>query len=107
MMKPTFSNRLFCSLLFVVLTLDAPARSNFEKAFKADKLPELDSAIEKAIADGTIVGASLWVEREGESYHKAFGNLALKPTIEPMTENALFDVASITKVLPDSNTDDA
>jgi CubicO group peptidase (beta-lactamase class C family) len=69
------------------------------KAFQASKLPELDAAIKKAVADGMIVGASLWVEREGESYHKAFGNRALNPAIEPMTEDTIFDVASVTKVV--------
>jgi len=69
------------------------------KAFQASKLPELDAAIKKAVTDGMIVGASLWVEREGESYHKAFGNRALNPAVEPMTEDTIFDVASVTKVV--------
>jgi|GEM_PF-234583 len=69
------------------------------KALHAGKLPELDTAIKNAVADGTIVGAALWVEREGESYHKAFGNRTLKPAVEAMTEDTLFDVASVTKVI--------
>lgn len=91
--------RLFYLILVSVLLLVPFAQANEQGAFKADKLPALDTAIEKAIADGTIVGASLWVEREGESYHKAFGQRSLKPNVEPMTEDTLFDVASITKVL--------
>ena len=69
------------------------------KAFQAGKLTALDSAMQKSIADGVIVGASLWVERNGESYHKAFGNRALKPAVEPMSEDTIFDVASVTKVV--------
>lgn len=69
------------------------------EAFHREKLSALDVAVEQSIRDGVIVGASLWVEREGESYHKAFGNRALKPAVEPMTEDTIFDVASVTKVL--------
>ena len=67
--------------------------------FKKEKLLELDAAIQKAVADGMIVGASLWVERDGVAHHRAFGNRALKPEVEPMTEDTLFDVASVTKVV--------
>jgi len=69
------------------------------EAFHREKLATLDEAVEQSIRDGMIVGAAFWVEREGESYHKAFGNRALKPAVEPMTEDTLFDVASITKVM--------
>lgn len=69
------------------------------EAFHRDKLTALDEAVQQAIADGKIIGAALWLEREGESYHKAFGQRALKPQPEAMTEDTLFDVASLTKVL--------
>lgn len=69
------------------------------EAFHRDKLTALDEAVQQAIADGKIIGAALWLEREGESYHKAFGRRALKPQPEAMTEDTLFDVASLTKVL--------
>ncbi|MDP1589208.1 MAG: serine hydrolase domain-containing protein, partial [Prosthecobacter sp.] len=41
----------------------------------------------------------LWVERDGVSYHKAFGNRALTPAAVPMTEDTIFDVASVTKAV--------
>lgn len=69
------------------------------KTFKADHLLELDAAVEQAVANGVIVGGALWVERNGESYHKVFGHRALQPAVEPMTEDTIFDVASVTKVL--------
>ena len=68
-------------------------------AFNRDKLTRLDEAVEQAMREGRIMGAVLWVERAGESYHKAFGNRSLQPEVEAMTEDTLFDLASITKVL--------
>lgn len=85
--------------LFATLVLMAGLDLRASDAFKKERLPKLDAEIWKAVADGIIIGASLWVEREGESYHKAFGNRALKPAVEPMTEDTLFDVASVTKVI--------
>ncbi len=68
-------------------------------AFDERKLAALDEVIRQAINESTIVGAAVWVERNGVSYHKAFGNRALKPAVEPMTEDTIFDVASITKAV--------
>lgn len=70
-----------------------------DDVFNGDKLAEIDVAIEKAIRESTLVGATLWVEREGVAYHKAFGQRATKPVPEVMTEDTLLDLASITKVL--------
>ena len=41
----------------------------------------------------------LWVEHQGASYHKAFGKRALVPADEMMTEDTIFDAASLTKVV--------
>lgn len=77
----------------------AANKPTLQEVFKDDKLAELDSTIGKAVTDGMIVGAALWVERNGVPYHKAFGNRALKPAVEPMTEDTIFDVASVTKAV--------
>lgn len=73
--------------------------SVLSKVFDADKLAELDMNITQAVSDAKIVGAVLWVEHEGVAYHKAFGQRALKPEVEVMTEDTIFDVASITKAV--------
>ncbi len=70
-----------------------------KSALKPEKLSALDIAVKKAMKDGTILGATLWVERKGESYHRAWGQRTAQPPIEAMTEDTLFDVASITKVM--------
>ncbi len=67
--------------------------------FRADKLAEMDAVVEGAIKESQIVGAALWVERDGVSYHKAFGHRTLKPEVEPMTEDTIFELASVTKVI--------
>jgi uncharacterized protein YbbC (DUF1343 family)/CubicO group peptidase (beta-lactamase class C family) len=67
-------------------------------AFNKAKLADADHAIEQAIADKKLPGAVLWLE-QGEIYHKAYGKRALLPTEEPMTEDTIFDAASLTKVL--------
>ncbi len=59
----------------------------------------MDAAITSAIAEKNIPGAVLWVERQGLSYHKAFGKRALVPAAETIGEDTLFDAASLTKVI--------
>ena len=59
----------------------------------------MDAAIETAIASNQCPGGVLWLERNGTAYHKAYGNRALVPKREPMTEDTIFDMASLTKVV--------
>ena len=59
----------------------------------------VDSAIETAIAEKRIPGGVLWVEREGQIYRQAYGRRALVPSVEEMTEDTIFDAASLTKVV--------
>ncbi len=68
-----------------------------------EKQTAMDTAINEAIAEGKCPGGVLWVEHGGRSsvrdYHKAFGKRAVVPTDEMMTEDTLFDAASLTKVV--------
>jgi CubicO group peptidase (beta-lactamase class C family) len=68
-------------------------------AFHAEKLAAMDAAIESAIASNRCPGGVLWVEHNGTSYHKAFGSRAIAPAREAMTEDTIFDAASLTKVV--------
>ena len=70
-----------------------------QAAFKPGKLVEMDAAISQTISEKMIPGGVLWLERNGASYHKAYGNRALVPSVEAMTEDTIFDAASLTKVL--------
>lgn len=81
----------FAMLFFTARADDVP--------FKDDKLAAMDAEITQAIRDGMIVGATLWVERKGTSHHRAYGNRALQPNVEAMTEDTIFDAASVTKAV--------
>src|SRR4030095_146847 len=67
--------------------------------FFPDKLREMDSAIRLAIADGRLPGGVLWLERDGQSYHAALVRRMTEPQEEAMTEDTIFDAASLTKVM--------
>ncbi len=58
----------------------------------------IDAAINHAIAEHKIPGGVVWVERGTNVYHHAYGHRALVPREEPMTEDTMFDAASLTKV---------
>jgi uncharacterized protein YbbC (DUF1343 family)/CubicO group peptidase (beta-lactamase class C family) len=70
--------------------------------FYSEKLAEMDTAINAAIDDKACPGGVLWFERNGIAYHKAYGKRALVPAEEPMTEDTIFDAASLTKVIATS-----
>jgi CubicO group peptidase (beta-lactamase class C family) len=86
----------FVALLGVVAAPCARAERN---VFRAEKLVEMDEAVRSAVAQKQCPGGVLWAEHEGVSYHKAYGNRTLVPTVEPMTEDTIFDAASLTKVV--------
>ncbi len=68
-------------------------------SFHADKLSEMDAAINDAVARHQCPGGVLWLEHNGDIYKKAYGFRALVPASEPMTEDTIFDAASLTKVV--------
>ncbi|MBB5031010.1 serine hydrolase domain-containing protein [Prosthecobacter vanneervenii] len=96
-MKPFFSLTALMALALAAFAEELPQKHS--NALRAEKLAELDSIIQQAVNDSTMLGASVWIESRGVAYHKAYGLRALKPAAEPMTEDTLFDVASITKVV--------
>ncbi|MFM9955268.1 MAG: serine hydrolase, partial [Opitutaceae bacterium] len=67
--------------------------------FKPEKLAAMDAAVAEAITTKKIPGGVLWFERDGEVYRKAYGQRALAPTAEPISEDTIYDAASLTKVV--------
>ena len=60
----------------------------------------LDEAINLAIEQGKLPGAMLVVGHDGQIvYQKAYGKRALVPQPETMTEDTIFDIASLTKIV--------
>lgn len=62
-------------------------------------LQRIDEAIDRAISDQVIPGAVLWLESRDGLYTRAYGNRLTMPAVELMTEDTIFDLASLTKVL--------
>src|ERR1044071_2327490 len=77
---------------------NAPAASE-PRVLHPEKLAQMDQAINDAITNKRCPGGVLWFEHHGVVYHKAYGNRALEPGLEPMTEDTIFDAASLTKVI--------
>jgi len=82
----------------VLLTGCASSRQ-VSKVFHTEKLAAMDAAVTNAIAGHKCPGGVLWLEHNGVACHKAFGSRALVPAREPMTEDTIFDAASLTKVV--------
>ena len=86
-------------LAFIALLLAAAPAWAATPGLNPAKLADMDAAILRTIAEKELPGAVLWVEHQGTAYHKAYGSRALIPEPEPMTEDTIFDVASLTKVI--------
>lgn len=62
--------------------------------------PALDLVIEEAVQTKLVPGAVVLIGHNGQVvYRKAYGFRALTPSLEPMTPETVFDVASLTKVV--------
>ena len=66
----------------------------------AERFDRIGQLIESAISDGDLPGAVVLVWHQGETvYHEAFGQRVVDPVSELMTEDTIFDLASLTKVV--------
>ena len=60
----------------------------------------ITTLINQAIAAKKLPGAVVLLNHDGKKvFEQAYGNRAIEPTIEPMTEDTIFDMASLTKCL--------
>ena len=67
---------------------------------EAQDFPYIDRALEQAIENGSTPGIALLAARHQDViYRKAFGHAQVYPEHRPLTEEALFDIASLTKVI--------
>lgn len=91
----------FLTFFTLAFSLGLPAQMIVGKdaLVRYQKERAMDSAIADAIAAGKCPGGVLWIEHGQNSYHQAYGTRAVVPTIEPMTEDTIFDAASLTKVI--------
>jgi len=60
----------------------------------------VSTAVDQAIAAKKLPGAVVLINHDGKTvFEHAYGNRALEPKVEPMTEDTIFDMASLTKCL--------
>ncbi len=104
-MKVILKGRGWLGVLLMVLLAGCAARelgregASGKARFHAAKLAEMDREIGLAIDAGKCPGGVLWVEHRGAVHRGAYGARAVVPGREAMTEDTIFDAASLTKVL--------
>jgi uncharacterized protein YbbC (DUF1343 family)/CubicO group peptidase (beta-lactamase class C family) len=82
--------------LLLALAAAAPAAAGMS----ADRLGHIDEVVEESIRNKECPGAVVLVGRHGKIvFRKAYGNRAVVPSVEPMTLDTVFDLASLTKVV--------
>ncbi len=86
-------------LLVLICRTAISDETKSQQGFRPKALNAIDQAITKAIEAGRCPGAVFWLEHGGMSYHRAYGRRAILPEAELMTEDTIFDAASLTKVL--------
>ena len=60
----------------------------------------VSTLVNQAIAAKKLPGAVLLINHDGRTvFEQAYGDRALEPAVEPMTEDTIFDMASLTKCL--------
>ena len=69
------------------------------EVFDAGRLAEIDAAVERAVGLGKIPGGVFWLEHDGEIYANAYGHMSVEPEIIPTRIDAIYDAASLTKVI--------
>ncbi|KAK8098231.1 beta-lactamase/transpeptidase-like protein [Apiospora kogelbergensis] len=61
-------------------------------------MKDFEHLLEKAVADGVVIGAVVCA-KGNVNYSNVFGNRAIRPKAEPMTQDTVFVLASMTKLM--------
>ena len=89
--------------VLVIVSGGGPSRAQAPPsvaAFDMARLAGIASVVNEAIASKQTPGAVVMVGRGDQiAYKQAFGNRSTEPTVEPMTLDTIFDLASLTKVV--------
>jgi uncharacterized protein YbbC (DUF1343 family)/CubicO group peptidase (beta-lactamase class C family) len=97
----SLSLRLCVSAVIIAAATHAqglPAAAPQTVGMNPAKLAQIDALVEQDIKDKKLPGAVVIVGHKGKIvYRKAYGNRSLVPTVEKMTVDTIFDVASLTK----------
>ena len=90
---------LSCAFALLFVCHSQGAEKLASAKFYPEKLAQLDAVISQAISSNQLPGGVLWLERGAEIYQRAYGQRAVFPRAEAMTEDTIFDAASLTKVM--------
>lgn len=87
--------KMMCAAVLLMAAMHAAASGS-----PTANIPQrLDATIDRALADGRVVGAVVLVLRDGKlEYHRAAGFLDRERRL-PMPENAIFRLASSSKAI--------
>jgi CubicO group peptidase (beta-lactamase class C family) len=81
-----------------LLAADLPQVTPADAGLQADKLDQMDNLIATAIAEKKMPGCVVLIGRPmGIALLKAYGDKRVEPDHEPMTDDTVFDLASLTK----------
>jgi uncharacterized protein YbbC (DUF1343 family)/CubicO group peptidase (beta-lactamase class C family) len=84
----------------LVLAVGAAAPAYVQSAPPNPRFALIDDAVKEAIDSRKLPGAVILVGRNNRVlFKKAYGNRSLAPTVEKMTLDTVFDLASLTKVV--------
>jgi CubicO group peptidase (beta-lactamase class C family) len=97
----SFAALIICSVFFqFAFAQNLPSAVPESVGMSSQQLAYIDEAVNAEIAKKQLPGAVVLVGRQGKIvYRKAFGNRALEPSVEVMTPDTIFDLASLTKVV--------
>ena len=83
----------------VILGLLALASSGFAQGFTPGGVAAIKTALDQAIKAHQTPGVVVWMEHAGTAVHWAQGERTIVPAREAMSEDTIFDAASLTKVV--------
>nr|WP_311732671.1 sodium/solute symporter [Edaphobacter lichenicola] len=87
------------SLPFLLPSRGAAEEAQVE-AHKGYDFSAVSTLVDEAISAKKVPGAVVLINHDGRTvFEKAYGNRELEPALEPMTEDTVFDMASLTKCL--------
>jgi uncharacterized protein YbbC (DUF1343 family)/CubicO group peptidase (beta-lactamase class C family) len=79
---------------------DAPKENASSLGFNETAFQAIPPLVEDSLREGQMAGAVVCIgRRDGIAYLQSFGNRQVKPTVIPMTNDTVFDLASLTKPL--------
>jgi SSS family transporter len=91
---------LLAVLMLPLLSSRSEAQRSAVSPMPGPDFTPVSILINTAIAEHKLPGAVVVIGHGGKVvFEKAYGNRALEPAVEPMTEDTIFDMASLTKVL--------